>query len=214
MQLWSGVLSPFSAKVRIALAEKGVPYEIREIPWSRKTLWGPKPAAFLAVSPHGKVPVLQDGDAVVYDSTIIIEYLEDRHPTPALFPDDAAGRARCRQLEDEADTAMSGDVTALVQEVFTKTDDSTRDLARVAAATESLRHRYDLLEQALAGRDYLCGRFGAADIATFLVVGFASTLGVAPGPTHPSVAAWFERVRARPSVGTEFDAMMRAAAVV
>jgi glutathione S-transferase len=72
----------------------------------------------------------------------------------------------------------------------------------------------DALEQALAGRDHLCGRFGAADIATFLVVGFASTLSVAPGPTHPAVAAWFERVRTRPTVGAEFDAMMRAAAAV
>ena len=86
MKLWSGVLSPFSAKVRIALAEKKLGYETLVVPWSRKTLWGPKPPEFLAVSPHGQVPVLIDGDVAVFDSTVICEYLEDRYPKPPLLP--------------------------------------------------------------------------------------------------------------------------------
>ena len=52
MKLWSGKLSPFSAKVRIALAEKKLDCELLDVPWSRKTLWGPKPPEFLAMSPH------------------------------------------------------------------------------------------------------------------------------------------------------------------
>jgi glutathione S-transferase len=214
MKLWSGKLSPFSAKVRIALAEKKLACEILEVPWSRKTLWGPKPPEFLAVSPHGKVPVLVDGDVVVYDSTVICEYLEDRHPKPPLVPDGAAGRARCRQLEDEADAAMTTDVTALVQELFTKTDDAARDMPRVAAAMEGLRRRWDALEKELAGREFLCDAFSVADIATFMVVGFATTLGAAPEDRHGNLRAWVERVRARPTVGREFDAMMQAAATV
>jgi glutathione S-transferase len=214
MKLWSGRLSPFSAKVRIALAEKNLDCEILDIPWSRKTLWGPKPAAFLAVSPHGRVPVLIDGDVVVYDSTVICEYLEDRFPKPPLYPESAAGRARCRQLEDEADTSMSQDVTALVQELFTKTDDATRDMARVATAMENLQRRWDTLEKELAGRQYLCDAFGVADIATFMVVGFATTLGAAPQDRHRNLRAWTDRVRARPAVGREFDAMVQAAATV
>jgi len=166
------------------------------------------------VSPHGRVPVLIDGDVVVYDSTVICEYLEDRHPKPPLYPEGAAGRARCRQLEDEADTSMSQDVTALVQELFTKTDDATRDMARVAAAMENLGRRWDALEKELAGRQYLCDAFSVADIATFMVVGFATTLGAAPQERHESLRAWTDRVRARPAVGREFDAMMQAAATV
>jgi glutathione S-transferase len=214
MKLWSGKLSPFSAKVRIALAEKKLDCEILDIPWSRKTLWGPKPAAFLAVSPHGKVPVLIDGDVVVYDSTVICEYLEDRYPKPSLYPEGAAGRARCRQLEDEADTSMSQDVTALVQELFTKTDEATRDMPRVAAAMQNLGRRWDALEKELAGQQYLCDAFSVADIATFMVVGFATTLGAPPEDRHQNVRAWADRVRARPLVGREFDAMMQAAATV
>jgi glutathione S-transferase len=214
MQLWSGVLSPFSAKVRIALGEKGLRYDVREIPWSRKTLWGPKPEEFLAVSPYGKVPVLVDGPLAIYDSTVICEYLEDRHPRPPIFPSDPAERARCRQLEDEADLAMSEEVTPLVQELFTKTDGASRDMARVARATEALQRRYGRLDETLAGREYLCGLFTVADIATFMVVGFASTLGSAPGDAQKNLQGWVERVRARPVVGREFEAMMLAAASV
>ena len=214
MKLWSGVLSPFSAKVRIALAEKKLDCEMLEVPWSRKTLWGPKPSDFLAVSPRGQVPVLIDGDVAAYDSTVICEYLEDRYPKPPLFPHGAAARARCRQLEDEADFAMSQEVTPLVQELFTKTDDATRDMARVAAASEALQHRYDALEKELTGSEYLCDAFSVADIATFMVVGFASTFGVAPGERHKSLRAWIERVRARPTIAREFEAMTRSAAAV
>jgi glutathione S-transferase len=214
MKLWSGKLSPFSAKVRIVLAEKKLDCELLDVPWSRKTLWGPKPEAFLAVSPHGKVPVLVDGNVAVYDSTVICEYLEDTHPKPRLFPEGAAGRARCRQLEDEADVAMTTDVTALVQELFTKTDDATRDMARVATAMESLQKRWDALDRELAGREYLCDEFSVADIATFMVVGFATTLGAPLEERHANLRAWVDRVRARPAVGREFDAMMQAAATV
>jgi len=214
MKLWSGVLSPFSAKVRMALAEKKLDYETLTVPWSRKTLWGPKPLEFLAVSPRGQVPVLIDGDVTIFDSTVICEYLEDRYPKPPLMPATPAGRATCRQLEDEADFAMVQEVTPLVQELFTKTDDAARDMSRVATATEALRHRYDTHEKALTGREYLCGTFSVADIATFLVVGFATTLGVPPGDGHKNVRAWVERVRARPSVAREFEAMTLAAATV
>jgi glutathione S-transferase len=215
MKLWSGVLSPFSAKVRIALAEKKLDHETLEVSWSRKTLWGPKPPEFLAVSPRGQVPVLIDGDVTLHDSTVICEYLEDRYPEPPLFPKGAAARARCRQLEDEADYAMGQEVVPLIRELFTKTDDAARDTASVAAASEALRCRYVELERTLAGGAYLCDDlFTVADIATFLVVGFASTLGMGLGDQQRSLRGWLERVQARPTVGREFEAMMRAAATV
>ena len=166
-------------------------------------------------NPLGKIPTLvTDDGTVLFDSTVICEYLEDRYPDPPLFPADAATRARCRQLEDEADFAMTDEVTPLVQELFTKTDDASRDLARVAQATEALGRRYATLEKSLAGREYLCGVFTVADIATFMVVGFASTLGCAPGEAQPNVRRWQESMRSRPCVSREFDAMMVAAATV
>jgi glutathione S-transferase len=151
---------------------------------------------------------------VACDSTVICEYLEDRHPRPPLFPADPAERARCRQLEDEADLAMAEEVTPLVQELFTKTDGASRDMARVARAADALQRRYGVLDKALAGREYLCGPFTVADIATFMVVGFAATLGSGPGDGQKNLQGWFERVRTRPVVAREFEAMMVASTSV
>ena len=212
MQLWSGVLSPFSAKVRIALAEKGLAAEVQEVPWSRETLWGPKPPEFLAVSPRGQVPVLIDDGTAIYDSTVILEYLEERNPEPALFPQAGKARAQCRQLEDEADWLMQQSIVVLIREVFMKPDETQRDHELVATATKELQTYYANLENTLNGKEYLCGVFSVADIATFMVVGFGTTLGVGPGQEHSRLHSWFERMQARPAVGGEFQAMMQAAA--
>src|SRR5262245_37154181 len=131
MQLWSGTLSTFSTKVRIVCGEKGLAPTLLELPWSRQTSFVKSPE-FLAVSPRGEVPVLIDGDLVLFDSTVINEYLEERYPQPALLPRDIAARARCRLLEDQADHMIAAHVTTLVREMFLKPDAATRDQAAVA----------------------------------------------------------------------------------
>ena len=214
LKLWSGVLSPFSAKIRIALAEKDLPYETCEVPWSREKLWGPKPAEFLAISPRGQVPVLVDGELSVYDSTVIAEYLEERNPEPALYPREIQARVRCRQLEDEADNTIQFHLPALVQEVFIKRDEASRDQVRVETASKAIQQYYTTLNGECKEREYLCERFTIADIASFLVMGFGTTLGVVPDASLHHLHAWLERVRSRPTVGREFEAMMKAAATV
>jgi glutathione S-transferase len=101
-----------------------------------------------------------------------------------------------------------------VQELFTKTDDTARDLARAQAGAEALRRRWDRLESELAGREYLCGEFTVADVATFLVVSFASTLGTPPEERHPGLRRWVERMQARPVVAREVQQVVAAAARV
>src|SRR6185503_9373866 len=59
---------------------------------------------FAAASPRNEVPALIDGDARIFDSTIILEYLEDKVPSPPLLPRDPAARARARMIEDVCDT--------------------------------------------------------------------------------------------------------------
>jgi glutathione S-transferase len=109
---------------------------------------------------------------------------------------------------------MVEELTPLVQELFTKRDDAARDQARVSAAMAALQRRYTTLERELAAREYLCGNFSVADIATFMVVAFASSLGVAPGEKQPALAEWFQRMLARPCVAREFEAVTKAAATV
>lgn len=210
MKLYSGPLSLFTAKVRIALDEKGIAYEKISVPFTRDDGYQPKHPDVLAINPKGQVPVLVDGGVPLYDSTIILEYLEDRHPEPRLYPRDIGERARCRQLEAAADEIFFPPVLELIQEVFYKPDPEKRDAARVERAAAQIAATYDRLERDLAGREYLCGAFSVADIGFFLTSAFAATLGAPPSGSHRNVAAWIERTAARPSVRREQDGMRAA----
>ncbi len=211
MKLYSGPLSLFTAKVRIALDEKGIPYELVDVPFSRRQGYSPKHPEVLAINPKGQVPVLVDGDVALYDSTLILEYLEERYPETPLFPRDVKERVRCRQLEAAADEIFFPHVLDLIREVFYKADASQRDAAKIAAARAGIAREYDRLEKELAGRDYLCARFTVADIGYFLTMMFATTLGSPPQASHPKIAAWSARIAAVPSVAREAQGMGAAA---
>src|SRR5436309_15298533 len=97
--LYEHPLSPYAQKVKIALAEKGVAFECR-LP----DFMSGRDDAFAAASPRLEVPALVDGETRVFDSTIILEYVEDRWPAPPLLPAAPAERARVRTLAAVRDT--------------------------------------------------------------------------------------------------------------
>jgi len=210
VKLYTHALSPFSAKVRVALAEKGVRADEERLPITRTAIVR-KPKELLDANPRGQVPTLVEGDLVLYDSTVILEWLEERFPSPSLLPASVDDRARARLLEDDADWLMTTAIADLLAEVHRKTDPATRDTAKIAAASEAIRREYDRLEGVLAdGREYLCGPFGIPDVASYLPVSFAAFYGVSPGETHPRLAAWLARMAARPSVAHETRSMTEA----
>jgi glutathione S-transferase len=202
MKLYSGPLSLFTGKVRIALDEKKLACEIISVPFGRAG-YTPKHPDVLAINPKAQVPVLVDEGLALFDSTIICEYLEERYPTPPLFPRDVVARARCRQLEASADEILFPHVFELITEVFYKPADSDRDAARIARAQAAIGQHYDRLERELDGRDHLCGDFSVADIGYFLTITFAAGLGAPLGEAQPRLRAWYDRVLARPSVTRE-----------
>ncbi len=207
--LYSGPLSLFTAKVRIALAEKGLPYELVSVPFSRRDGYAPKHPEVLARHPKAQVPVLVDGDLTVWDSTVILEYLEDRYPAPPLYPTDVAGRVRCRQIEHAADDVLFPHVLTLITEVFYKPAGGG-DAARIAAAHEGIAARHRALDADVAGREFFCDAFTVADVATFLTIMFATSLGAAPDPSLAHLAAWMARTVARPSIAAEVAGMTSA----
>jgi glutathione S-transferase len=85
--LYDSARCPFCARVRIALAEKGVAYEPVAIDLSNRPAW------LYEKNPAGKVPVLEEDTFVLPESAVIMEYLEERYPEPALLPADPAQRA-------------------------------------------------------------------------------------------------------------------------
>lgn len=214
VKLYSGPLSLFTAKVRIALKEKALDYERIEVPFSRARGYEPKHPDVLRLNPKAQVPVLVDGDLALYDSTLILEYLEDRHPEPPLLPGTAEERARCRQLELHADEVLFPPVLELIRAIFYVSDPAQQDAARIAAARETLGKLYEELDARLTGHEWFCDRFSVADIACVLVILFASRLGAPPRPDLGRLQAWLERAAARPSIASEIREVTAFAATL
>jgi glutathione S-transferase len=204
MRLYSGPVSLFTAKVRIALDEKAIAYERVEVGWSRSQGYAPHHPDVVALNPKHQVPVLVDGDTVVYDSTLILEYLEERSPTPALYPSGLAERARCRQLEAFADEILFPPVWQLIsQGVYGAGDPDVG-----ATARETLGALAESLDKQLTGRAWLCDAFSVADIATFVMLSAASTLGAPVPECFENLRGWLARVAARPAVAADTRSMI------
>ena len=209
MKLYSGPLSLFSAKARMAVLEKGLDHELVQVGWSPKTAYAPHHPDVVALNPKGQVPVLVDGDVVVSDSTLIFEYLEDRAPEPPLYPRDAGARTRCRQQEAAADEIWFPHVWTLIEARVYRL--AGREAA-VDAAVRSLEALYGGFDRGLDGREYWCGAFSAADIATFVMTSAAGSLGAPIPAQFERMVAWRSRVVARPAVRTVSDDMNAFAA--
>jgi glutathione S-transferase len=211
MKLIAFPLSPFSAKVRIALAEKKLACEIENVPTTRAGVVS-KPASLVAINPRGQVPVLVDFELAIYDSTVIVEYLEDRAPEPPLYPKDPVSRARCRQLEDAGDELTAGPFVVLVREMWRKHDPAARDAAAIAQAPGAFAELATRLDATLDGRDWLCNDFGVADVACFVPFSLATLLGVTPKQELRRFHAWIARMAQRPSAAADARLMRDDAA--
>ena len=101
MLLYDHPLSSYCQKVKIAMREKGVPFEA-VLPDAFGT--GQRDVRFAAANPRGEVPALLVDGNTIFDSTIIMEFLEDSWPQPALLPSDPLARAFARETEEVCDT--------------------------------------------------------------------------------------------------------------
>ena len=99
IRLYDAVPSSNSDRVKIALHEKGLPYERTTLVLANKDQKRPE---FLKLNPYGKVPVIDDGGRILFESCIINEYLDETYPEPPLMPKDPYLRGRGRVLIDYA----------------------------------------------------------------------------------------------------------------
>jgi glutathione S-transferase len=202
MKLYSGPVSLFSRKVEIALDEKGLSFERIQVPFSQTKGYSPKDPAVLAANPKGQVPVFMDGDLVLYDSTVIVEYLEDAYPTPSLFPNEPKEKARCRLLDVFADEVMLASFRPLMHRTEPHEADDPRFLANEAKASEAeplIAGHFATLERELSDQSYLCDTFSAADIATFMAVFWVRRLGGPSLKAYPALGSWYARLSERPA---------------
>ena len=213
MLLYSGPLSLFARKVEIVLAEKALAFDRVMVPFTQTKGYSPKNPAVLAANPKGQVPVLVDGDLVLYDSTVIIEYLEDAYPAHPLFPKEPKASAMCRKLELEADEVLLVPVRDLMFRSELPGPDAARreDQERAAAKAEDvILASYAALAAKLGGQGYFCGTFSVADIATFMNIHHGLRLGAPPLAGHENLSAWHSRLAKRPSFATVIAEMAAA----
>jgi glutathione S-transferase len=207
--LYEHVLSPYAQKVKIALREKGVAFERAEPPGMGS---GGASGAFVAANPRAEVPVLIDGETAVYDSTIILEYIEDRWPTPALLPPGPAERARARTIEEVMDTHFEAITWGLSELSWFKRAEGAEAGAIRAAASRQLAGFYAWLGRQLGHRTWFNGEaFGWGDLAVIPFLNGSAGQGHPP-PAGSKLAAWQGRANGRPSVAdttAEIAAMAR-----
>lgn len=196
MKLYDYPDCPFAQKVRVVLAEKELEYETVFV--DLRTGEHRQNAEFLKLNPYGKVPVLIDDEVVVYDSTLINEYLEDEYPHPGLMPEDSAARARVRTLEDYCDNSFLPSAGFVQAELSKQVEE--QDAERLSRYRTELTRGLKRLESFLAGKEYLVGEFSLADIAFVPALLILPRLGVEVDPALRGVTAWINRLKQRPSV--------------
>lgn len=202
LTLYDHPLSPYAQKVKIAMREKGLAFEA-VLPSGMGA--GGASGAFVEANPRAEVPALTDGETRVFDSTIILEYLEDAYPTPALRPVAAAERARVRMLEEVMDTHFEAITWGLGElSWFRRAEGALGETIRAAAARQ-LSGFYSWLERQLGEREWFNGEaFGWGDLAVVPFVNGSVGQGHAL-PEGSRLADWLARANARASVAATVE---------
>ena len=201
MLLYEHPLSSYAQKVKIALREKGLKFD-REVPEALGS--GNSGGPFAAASPRLEVPTLVDGDARIFDSTIILEYLEDKFPTPPLLPRDPVQRAEARMIEDLCDTLYEA-INWGLGEVrwFKRAEGRLADDLKAKAASQT-RQLLDWLAGKLGDKEWFGGTsFGWADLSVAPYLNRSVHYGLGPAE-GTKLKAWHTRLSARPSVAETF----------
>jgi glutathione S-transferase len=196
-------LSPYSQKVKIALLEKGLEFES---PMPGDLGSGQTAGEFAIANPRGEVPALIHEDVSIFDSSIILEYIEDNWPEPALLPDTAAERARVRMLEDVMDTHYEAINWGLAEIVhFQRAEGEIAEQFKVRAG-EQISNWQDWLEGQLSAREYFNGsNFGWADLSIVPYINGSAGFGFMP-KADSRLADWLLKVNERESVKTVTEA--------
>jgi glutathione S-transferase len=195
IKLYDAVPSSNSDRVKIALHEKGLPYERSTLVLANKDQ---KRAEFLKLNPYGKVPVIDDAGQILFESCIINEYLEEKYPEPPLMPADPYLRGRGRVLIDYALNYMHEPYWSLRGEMLKP--EPQRDRAVLSQTRARLADLMQYLESALGEKPYFLGNFSLADIAIVPRALRMEAYGALPTPSLPGLNSWLERMKTRPSV--------------
>jgi glutathione S-transferase len=194
MKLVSSPTTPFGRKVRIVLLEKKIPFElVTDIPWNADTQVG-------NFNPLGKVPVLalKDGETL-YDSRVIVEYLEHVSPVGHLIPEDPTSRIQTRKLEALADGIT--DAAALIFLEYKRPENQRSKDWTLRQQNKVLKGLEALSEALGEGGNLIGNKFSLADIAAGCCLGYLDFRfpDIKWRDAHANLATFYEKLSNRPS---------------
>ncbi|SLN23478.1 FtsZ-binding protein FzlA [Oceanibacterium hippocampi] len=197
-RLYHFALSPHCRKVRLALKEKALDFELAPIePWAADP-------DFLVLNPAGEVPVLvEDDGTVLAESQAICEYLDEAYPDRPLIGFDPVHRAETRRLVAWFDLRFHADVTNyLVGEKVIKRlkGEGYPESAVIRAGQHNIRYHLDYVSFLSERRNWLAGEeFSLADIAASAQIACVDYLGAIPWDDFPLARDWYARIKSRPT---------------
>ncbi|MBO6826623.1 MAG: glutathione S-transferase family protein [Sneathiella sp.] len=189
---------PACRKVRLAMNEKGLSYELAvEKPWEHGD-------SLLAINPAAEVPVLKDENgALIADAQAICEYLEETYEDVKLLPEHPNARAEVRRLIAWFDRKFQTEVTDnLVDEKVIKrlSRTGTPNTAAIRAGHHNIHYHLDYISYLTERRNWLAGdELTYADLAAAAQISAVDYLGDVPWEQHPSAKVWYSRIKSRPS---------------
>ena len=189
--LYYGSGSPYAWRAWLALEQKSVPHELKTLSFAAGDL---KTAEFLALNPRQKVPVLVDDGFALYESAVIVEYIEERWPEgPPLFAADVRKRAVQRRLVREADQYLARIIERIGAD------------GGAQAAAGDLREELTYWESVITA-DHVTGGLSAVDLTLYPFLALALRIaGRQPGFAvnsllGPRLSAWLDRMHALPII--------------
>lgn len=205
LTFYHGHGSPYSWRVWLALEHKAIPYELKILSFSAGDTKKPE---FIAINPRHHVPTIVDDGFALWESTVILEYLEERFPSSdaarSLYPGGVRERARIRRLAREAEEYVGNEaIDPITTEHFFK-DGAAPDADKVAKAREKLREELEYFTRELRGNFLAGGAPTAADFVLYSYFAYVGRLTVrkpevrltelVPAP----LAQWGRRIEALP----------------
>jgi glutathione S-transferase len=161
LTFYCGSGSPFAWRVWLALEHKAIPYDLKVLSFDKGETRAP---AFRAINPRGKVPAIVDEGFALWESAVILEYLEEAYPEPPLLPKDLQGRATVRRIAAEAENYLGPLIGDLVRATLFRKGPA--DAGTTADLHERLEEELPRFEVMLLG-DYFAGDLSLADFTVY-----------------------------------------------
>jgi len=216
--IYGSPVSPFARKVMACAVEKGVGFDVEPVNFMDAPDW------FATVSPMKRIPILRDrsiahegdhssADGTIADSSAICGYIEKKHPTPALYPQEPFAHGRALFLEEYADTVLApaAGLGIFRPIFFSMMGGKEPDVQQAKKAwADTLPPVFDYLEGALGGADYFVGdAVSIADIAIVCMIMQIDLVATGPLDAWPGLKAHHERMIARPSIAGPYQTAER-----